>query len=201
MAPGNDSKPDASDAIDWQSLKADSAPSLVQDDTPTADDTLDSEIDDVGDSLIDKPVEISRLMTVSRMMKPTTDAEHVTALIANTGDGAASVQELVFHPKSVEALPENFARRVDWSLTDDQHLVVRFDESDNQTSTKGRHGNYARELQVPFVIDPNARVELKLLLEDLDHVGYGLVGSLTLRLANGEEFEIDQVAIPFVEPE
>lgn len=147
----------------------------------------------------EQPLGAPLLATVRTMLKPTSDLDYANATIRNIGNGEAQILELIFHPEDYEEIAKDASARSDWGLTDDKQLVVRFDSQDNRTTTPGRHGNYIRELQAPYRIQPNGTVDLKIVLENRDHLGYALVGKLTLRLEGADQFQIERVAIPFVE--
>ncbi len=199
--------------IDWMSEKArdvDSAPPLASpaDERPqVTGDTLSDKTDDTSTGL-ERPLEPAfatgrgapLLATVRTMLKPTTDLDYANATVRNDGDGAAKILELIFFPDEVDEISQEAVQRSSWGVTDDKQLVIRFNDQDNRTSVAGRHGRYVRELQAPYVLEPGNSLDLKLLLENSEHVGYALVGKLTMRLAGADEFEIDRVAIPFAQP-
>ena len=198
--------------IDWMTEKARPVEPANQAQSPvvtppSSADTVSEESDGTLNDL-EKPIEPSfeedpgapMLATVRTMLKPTSDVEFANATVRNSGDGTARILELIFHPDAVEQIPKEAAVPPNWGATDDKQLIVRFSNQDNRTSTAGRHGDYIRELPAPYLIEPGGTVDLRMLLENPEHVGYSLVGKLTMRLAGGNEFQIDRVAIPFVDP-
>ena len=155
-------------------------------------------LEDPLDTPIEQPAgKAPRLAEVRTTFRPNGQRDSVTTTIANAGDGDAQISELIFRPLDVVELPLE-ASRPEWGQTDDEHLVVTFNESENRTSTQGKHGDYGHELLSPFNLAAGRSVDINLAIKNANHTGYGLRGQLILRLSNGDDFDVEEVTLAFV---
>jgi hypothetical protein len=191
------------EAIDWDALAA-RDPYEARDGSNTAGDA--GRESDAIDDLLDAPIVETppagrpQLVSVRQTLRPSGDSDSYSATVRNAGDAEALVSEIIFQPMEVVELSVASAIPPEWGVTNSEQLVILLDARDNRTTTSGRHGAYGRELDRSFAIAAGQTADIKLAIDNEEHVGWGLQGRLTLRVVGGDDLEIENVALAFVRP-
>ncbi len=179
----------------------DAASPLSADDVSGAADVATS--GDGGKDLLQTPIPLPRtqqpaLALVQTAFRPTGMPESITAEVKNSGGAPARISQVKFAPDEIVPLGDS-AFLPTWGESTEDKLVLYLTDDDNQAVTKGRHGDYVRQLETEFAVDPGAKAVLNLAIRNPKHQGYGLRGDLTLALENGENFRIENVTLAFVD--
>ena len=173
-------------------------------DAPVDDGLVDDGLVDDGlvenvDDPLDDPIESPRasLIAVRTAFRPSGDIDAATVTVRNTGNAAAMITQLTFEPGESINVPIGAATRPSWGATNDTQLVLRLDDSDNQSQISGKHGDYLRRLEPSYYVGAGNAADIKLAINNDEHLGYGLRGRLKVEIANGDPVIIDDVAIAF----
>jgi hypothetical protein len=178
------------------------ADETISDPVANLQDEKSSDASDLDDELLDTPIEppvekTSNLAEVRTTFRPNGHPESITTVIRNTGQGAAQITGIFFRPTEIVELAIE-ASSPDWGPPDESQLIVMFDESENQSTTPGKHGDYFRDLSLPFTVKAGDTANINLAIKNLEHKGYGLRGRLTIRVRNGDDFDVDAVTLAFI---
>ncbi|MCA9262830.1 MAG: hypothetical protein KDA60_03235 [Planctomycetales bacterium] len=119
--------------------------------------------------------------------------------VASRGDVAAAVEFVAFRPAGVIEVPElTTVEKLAESETD--AWFIQFDKEDNRTKTAKHHGIYAKAIDPAWYILPQDERDIRLIIQDEKHAGYGLQGELTLRYGDGKQLVVPDAQVMFVAP-
>ncbi len=122
----------------------------------------------------------------------------VTMTVRNMGDDLAVISNVAFDPLEVlEDISTEFANLA-FESTSPTELALLFQSDDNLAQSADEQGSYTRRLPETVNVPANSSIDIRLAIENSDHVGYGLLGRLTLTYDVEQSVTIEDIAIPFV---
>ena len=172
--------------------------------TPANSDPANS-LDDVDDnglafnalSLETASERRSLLKVVEKSLRPLANESAATMTVRNVGNVPALISRVTFSPSDiVDDVSTEIASRPLGTSTDSA-FVLAFSPDDNVSAETERQGKYTRELDEPYTLSAGAEVSVFVAIDDPAHLGYGLMGVLTLEF-NATESISEIAAIAFV---
>lgn len=130
--------------------------------------------------------------------KPLASEYAVTLTVRNNSDELAVISRVVFEPNDIlDGVSTEFATR-QFGVSIPSEFALAFDGSDNQAKNKTDQGRYVRVLSKTFNVPEKSNRDIRLAIENDEHIGYGLVGKLTLEYNTSESLDIENVSIAFI---
>ena len=151
---------------------------------------------DGGEAADEQP---SILRVVQTALRPLNEEYAVTLTLRNTSnDTPAVISKVIFSPKEVvEDVSTELAMKPIGKSTESE-FAMAFGPEHNQSRGSSRQGSYVRLLSERFTIPPGEEVKVRLGINDREHIGYGLLGSLTLEFNTTESLEVPSLALAFL---
>ena len=157
------------------------------------------------DTLVEKKYEdlqiqlaTPRLRLAQSLMKPVDAGDAVSIVIKNDGNREAELTRVTFSPTSQFLVSQSSLTNT--GLESANRLVVRFSKEHNTATEEGRHADYVRRFEEPEYVPGNNYVQLRIEIENAEHLDWAFEGTLTIEYDDGEKLTIPNAEALFVRP-
>lgn len=122
----------------------------------------------------------------------------VTLTIRNTSDQLAVVSRVLFMPREIiENISTTLATR-SFGVSSPTEMALAFSADENRAEDPDSQGRYVHELNDTFQVPADSAVDIRLAIQNPEHLGYGLRGKLTLEYNVDQSLEVENTAIAFI---
>ena len=134
-----------------------------------------------------------QLAVVTRAFR-SPEGQLTRAVIRNSGNQAAMIDEVSFVPQQEVRVPAAVGERPETSSAG--LLLIAFAATDNSSQHKGSHGAYRRLLSEPLKLEPGEEFEIDVEIQNREHAGWGLMGELTV-VSGADTLTLEQATAVF----
>ena len=123
----------------------------------------------------------------------------ITMTVRNTSDRMVVINSVLFQPREIiENVSTEFAGR-SFGVSSPSEFVLSLKADDNLAKKSDEIGRYAHRLDETFQVPGKSSIDIRLAVENPEHIGYGLIGKLTLEYNVDESLNVENTAIAFID--
>lgn len=138
------------------------------------------------------------LLVVRVYPQPLASEYAVTMTVRNTSDQLAVVSRVLFQPREIiENVSTSLASR-SFGVSSPSEMALAFEMDDNRAEAPESQGRYVHELLDTFQIPADSAVDIRLAIQNDEHLGYGLRGKLTLEYNVDQSLDVENTPVAFI---
>lgn len=137
----------------------------------------------------------ARLQVARRTLQPTSAADAEIVTISNTTELDADLRAIQFAPDSLYEVNSDLSS--DTTTLGAGDLDIQFVRMDNRARDPSKQGTYRRVFANPITIPAGGRPDVRVQIQNGQHLGWGLRGTLVLDYGD-RQLEIPGVSARFV---
>jgi hypothetical protein len=148
------------------------------------------------DELFDKQARVAgaELKLLNTVLKPGTGNTTLIEL-QNDGSEPALIARIRFRPES--DFENQDPLDLDPKVVGDTVATIAYSPSDNTSLRPGFHGIYDRTLSQPIRVPAGEKATVRVVIESMEHEGWGFAGTLVLNYNDGERIVVPSARVAF----